>query len=181
MAERAVRLNDNDEYSHWILGLLQMADGEFDKAIAELRRAIEINPNCSLAYGSLATVLNHAGQPGEAITNNEMAIRSNPRDPSIFYRYNGLALSFFLLKQFETAIDWARKSIQHKPGWFQGHAVLIASLVELGRLDDAQAALSDYLAQIPNASLIDIQKLSFRIPAHRERLVDALRKAGLSH
>ncbi|HEX6111549.1 MAG TPA: tetratricopeptide repeat protein [Geminicoccaceae bacterium] len=179
MAERAVRLNDNDEYSHWILGLLQMADGEFDKAIAELRRAIEINPNCSLAYGSLATVLNHAGQPGEAIINNETAIRSNPRDPSIFYRYNGLALSYFLLNQFEIAVDWARKSVQHKPSWFQAHAVLIASLVELGRLDDAQVALSDYLAQIPSASLIDIQKLPFRIPAHREQLVDALRKAGL--
>ena len=180
MAERAVRLNDNDEYSHWILGLFQMADGEFEKAIAELKRAIEINPNCSLAYGSLATVLNHAGQPEEAVTHNETAIRSNPRDPSIFYRYNGLALSHFLLKQFEMAIDWARKTVQHKPSWFQGHAVLTASLVELGRLDDAQVALSDYLAQIPNASLIDIQKLPFRIPAHREQLVDALRKAGLA-
>jgi Flp pilus assembly protein TadD len=107
MAERAVRLNDNDEYSHWILGLLQMAVAEFDKAIAELKRAIEINPNCSLAYGSLGTVLNHAGHPEEAIENNEIAIRSNPRDPSIFYRYNGLALSYYLLKQFETALEWA--------------------------------------------------------------------------
>ena len=98
MAECAVRLNDNDEYSHWILGLLQMVNAEYDKAISELKRAIEINPNCSLAYGSLATVLNHTGQPDEAVANNETAIRSNPRDPSIFYRYNGLALSHFLLK-----------------------------------------------------------------------------------
>ena len=181
MAERAVRLNDKDEYSHWILGLLHMADNEFDKAIAQLYRAIEINPNCSLAYGSLATVLNHAGQPEEAIKNNETAIRSNPRDPSIFYRYNGLALSYFLLSQYGTAVDWARKSVQHKPGWFQGHAVLVASLVELDRLDDTQTALGDYVAQIPTASLHDIQKLPFRIVAHRERLVDALRKAGLPH
>jgi hypothetical protein len=35
------------------------------------------------------------------------------------------------------------------------------------------------LARIPTASLIDIQKLPFRMPAHREQLVDALRKAGL--
>ena len=67
MAERAVRLNNDDEYSHWILGLLLMANRDYDKAIAELERAIEINPNCSLAYGSLATVLNHAGQPADAI------------------------------------------------------------------------------------------------------------------
>jgi adenylate cyclase len=179
MAERAVRLNDHDEYSHWILGLLQMSDAEFDKAIAELNRAIEINPNCSLAYGSLGTVLNHAGRPEEAITNNQTAIRSNPRDPSIFYRYNGLALSNFLLNHFGAAVDWARKSVQHKPSWFQGHAVLVASLVRLDRLDDAQAALRDYLAEIPNASLGDIQRLPFRVQAHRDRLIDALREAGL--
>lgn len=57
--------------------------------------------------------------------------------------------------------------------------MLIASLVELGRLDDAQVTLNNYLAQVPNASLTDIEKLPFRIPAHREQLVDALRKAGL--
>jgi len=179
MAERAVRLNDGDEYSHWILGLLQMANGEYDKAIAELERAIEINPNCSLAYGSLATTLNHAGCPEEAVSYNEIAIRSNPRDPSIFYRYNGLALSHFLLQQFDNAVQWARKAIQHKPSWFQGHAVLVASLVELGRPDDARKALGDYLTQFPNATLAEIRALPFRIPAHREQLINALCKAGL--
>ena len=97
-------MNTNDEYSHWTLGLRKMINGEYDKAIAEMEHAIEINPNCSLAYGSLATVLNFAGYPDRAVCTNEIAIRSNPRDPSIFYRYTGLALSHFLLKQFDVAI-----------------------------------------------------------------------------
>ena len=179
MAERAIRLNDNDEYSHWVLGLLQLANSEYDKAIAELERAIDLNPNCSLAYGSLATVLNHAGRPKEAIPNNEIAIRSNPRDPSIFYRYNGLAISHFLLGNLELAVEWARKSVQHKPGWFQGHAMLVASLMELDRSDDARTALDDYLMQFPNASLTDLEKIPFKNSAHSDRLVGALREAGL--
>ena len=156
-----------------------MANRDYDKAIAELERAIEINPNCSLAYGSLATVLNHAGQPADAIANNEIALRSNPRDPSVFYRFSGMALSHFLLQQFDTAIDWARKSVQHKPGWFQAHALLVASLVKVDRMDDARLALDDYLAQFPNASLADIENLPFRIPAHRGQLINALRQVGL--
>ena len=179
IAERAARLNDNDEYTHWILGLLQMENGEYDKAIAELERAIEINPNCSLAYGSLATVLNFAGRPEDALGNNEIAIRSNPRDPSIFFRYSGLAWSNFLLKRFEIATEWAKKSVQHKPGWFQSHVVLVASLVELELLEEAKEALGDYLRQFPNSSLAEITELPFRMPEHRARLLDALRKIGL--
>lgn len=179
MAEHAVRLNTNDEYSHWTLGLLKMLNGEHDKAIAEMEHAIEINPNCSLAYGSLATVQNFAGNPESAVGNNETAIRSNPRDPSNFYRYAGLALSHFMLKQFDVAIEWARKAIHFKPDWFLGHAVLMACLVELGRMDEAQEALADCTTQLPDASLAEITKLPFRKPAHRDQLLDALRKAGL--
>ena len=109
-ATRALRLNGHDEYAHWVYGLVLMGEGAHDKAVAELERAIEINPNCSLAYGSLGTVLNYAGRPRESIVNNEIAIRSNPRDPSIFFRYSGLALSYFLLDECEAAIEWARKS-----------------------------------------------------------------------
>lgn len=179
MAERAVRLDKNNEYSHWTFGLVKMLNGEHVKAIAELERAIEINPNCSLAYGTLATVLNFAGYPERAVANNEIAIRSNPRDPSIFFRYSGLALSHFLTKQYEAAIEWARKTVHMKPDWHQGHAVLVASLVESGQLEDARIAMEDYVKLSPKASLVEITKLPFRVPAHREQLASALRKAGL--
>ena len=179
MAERAVRLDKNNEYSHWTLGLLKLLNGEHDKATAELERAIEINPNCSLAYGTLATVLNFAGYPERAIANNEIAIRSNPRDPSIFFRYSGLALSHFLTKHYEAAIEWARKAVHLKPEWHVGHAVLVAGLVESGNLDDARLAVEEYVNQSPKASLGEITALPFRVPAHREQLVTALRKAGL--
>ncbi|NNF79767.1 MAG: tetratricopeptide repeat protein [Rhizobiales bacterium] len=179
MAERAVRLNANDEYSHWILGMFKLLDGEFDKAISEMERAIEVNPNCSLAYGSLATVLNYAGDPERSVANNEIAIRSNPRDPSIFYRYTGLALSHYLLNQLDSAIEWARKSTQFKPEFFQGYAVLIASLIEKDCPEEAQSALQDCLQHSPKAALSEVTKLPFRHSSHRQRLTDALREAGL--
>ncbi len=180
IAERAVRLNDYDEYSHWTLGLYRMAEGRYDMAVAELERALDINPNCSLAFGSLATVLNFAGQPERSIANNEIAIRANPRDPSIFYRYTGLALSYFLLEDYETAIDWARKSVLFKPDWYQGHAVLVAALVRLGAVPEAKSALSDYRAKSITASLQEIKELPFRDAEQRQLLINALVEAGLT-
>jgi tetratricopeptide (TPR) repeat protein len=156
-----------------------MGEGEFDTALAELERAIEINPNCSLAYGSLGTALNFAGRPEESIANNEIAIRSNPLDPSIFFRYSGLAISYFLLDQCETAVEWARKSVRQKPDWFQGHAILAAGYARLNRTEEARAALAEYRSNFPSASISDFLRIPFRNQEHGERLAAALRKAGL--
>jgi adenylate cyclase len=41
------------EYAHWTLGVIQDILGNQDLAIAELKRSIEINPNFSIAYGTL--------------------------------------------------------------------------------------------------------------------------------
>ena len=88
LAKRAVALDESNEYAHWSIGFIQLWQRKHDMAIAELKRAVELNPNCSLAYGSLGTVLSYSGEPDESIRNNEIAIRSNPRDISIFFRYS---------------------------------------------------------------------------------------------
>src|SRR5262249_4787959 len=94
--QRAIHLDDADEFSHWILGgILGQGLGYHDKAIAAYQRAFELNPNFSLAFGSLGTVLALAGRVDESIRNSETCIRLNPRDPSIFFRFSGLALAYF--------------------------------------------------------------------------------------
>ena len=148
-------------------------------AVAEMEQAIEINPNCSLAHGSLATALNFAGQPDAAIRNNEIAIRANPRDPSIFYRFTGLALSYLLIGRPREAAAWARKAIQLKPAFLQAHAVLLAALAEEGETEEAARALANCLAQRPDASISALKALPFRLNEHRDRLTRGARAAGL--
>jgi tetratricopeptide (TPR) repeat protein len=164
-AERAVRRSPRNEYARWILGLLRLVAHEHDMAIAEMEQAIEINPNCSLAHGSLATALNFAGQPDAAIRNNEIAIRANPRDPSIFYRFTGLALSYLLIGRPREAAAWARKAIQLKPEFLQAHAVLLAALAEEGETEEAARALANCLAQRPDARNLRLEGAA--IPAER--------------
>ena len=178
-AERAVKRSPRSEYAHWILGMFRLVHDEHEMAIAEMEQAIEINPNCSLAYGSLATILNFAGQPDAAIANNEIAIRANPRDPSIFYRYTGLGVSYLLIGRPHEAAVWARKAIHLKPEFFQAHMVLLAALGEEGEQEAAARALANCLAHCPGATVAAVGRLPFRLAEHRDRLMRGARAAGL--
>lgn len=178
-AENAVLFDPQNEYAHWILGLCCMAEGDHDRAISALERAIAINPNCSLAFGSLATVQNYTGEPERALENNRLAIRSNPRDPSIFFRYTGLSLSHYLCSRFDKAVQWSRKAISAKPDFEQAHLILIASLVEAGRMDEAHRALRESRAKCPMITLEKARALPFRRADQLAGVVAALERAGL--
>jgi adenylate cyclase len=180
LAKRAISLDDNDEYAHWTLGIIQNVRGRPDLAIAELKRAIELNPNCSLAYGVLGGVLSYSGDPDESIKNSEIAIRTNPRDPSIFFRYTGIAMAHFMAGRYSEASQWARKSIHRKPSYRFAHAVLTSSLVQLTLLEEAKEAVDNYLEYIPNETISNLRKdFSFMRSGDAHQFEEGLRKAGL--
>lgn len=178
-SERSVRASPNNEYARWILGMLRLVHGDHDTAIAELSRAIEINPNCSIAYGALATCQNFAGYPDQAIVNNQIAIRSNPRDPTVFYRYTGMGVSHYLINRLDEAIDWLVKAVHVKPEFFPAQALLIASYHEAGMADECRRSLENCMRAVPSASLKPIREMPFRRPEHLERLLGTLEAAGL--
>ncbi len=179
LAKRAVALDDGNEYAHWNLGSNYNDNREHGRAISEHNRAIEINPNCSLARGSLGTSLSYAGDPDESIRNNEIAIRSNPRDITIFFRYIGIARAHYVAGRYDEAVDWATRTITNKPDYFLGHLILAASLAKLDRLDEARAAVAEYLKYFPNASVTDALKEPYKDETINESLMAGLRRAGM--
>jgi tetratricopeptide (TPR) repeat protein len=78
LGRRATQLDGRNEYAHWALGITCWGLHRLDEGIAALERAVDLNPNCSLAYGSLGTSLAIAGRTEEAIANQEIAIRISP-------------------------------------------------------------------------------------------------------
>jgi adenylate cyclase len=179
-ARNAIRLDDRDEYSHWILGgILGQGLGHHDKAIAAYRRAFELNPNFSLAFGSLGTVLALAGQPDDSIRNSEICISANPRDPSIFFRFSGLALAYFVAEDYPKAREWAGRSVARKREWWQGHALLASSCILSGQEDEARAAVRDWLAAFPRARISKLPPIPFKKAEDAKRFRDGIRRAGL--
>ncbi len=179
LALRAIRLDDQNEYAHWALGLSCLALARHEESIAALERAIELNPNCSVAYGSLGSALNMVGRVDEAIVNQEIAIRSNPRDPSIFFRFSGISLAHFLAGRYETAIEWADKAVHRMPTWYLGHYLLAASHIQLNHLAEAKAAVERCREVLPDASVSHLDRLALKSATDMEQFRDSLRKAGL--
>ena len=57
-------------------------------------------------------MLTNAGRFGEAIAKDLLAIRLNPRDPSVVFRYKDLSVAYFGLGDFEAAIVWTQRAVQ---------------------------------------------------------------------
>jgi adenylate cyclase len=176
IAATAVKLDDKSEFAHWALGNSRSWLGEGDYGLSSYRRALELNPNFSLAYGLMGSALIATGKPAEGIEANMTAIRSNPRDPSIFFRYFDVARGHFALENYEAAVEWAQRSIGTKKGWFSSHLILIAGLAQSGRLSEAKSAVKVYLDEFPGASVSDGMGAA---SLYRDRLVAGLRLAGL--
>ena len=179
LAKKAIVLEGRNEYAHWAMGMIDLYRGNHNKAIAEYQRAIELNPNCSLAYGSLGTALNYSGEFDESIRNNEIAIRSDPMDISIAFRFTSIALAHYLAGRYGEAEEWARKAVYRKPNWYMGHTMLAASLAQLNRLKEANETVDNYLQLFPHARISALKEHPFKNPNDVLRLEEGLRKAGL--
>jgi tetratricopeptide (TPR) repeat protein len=123
--------------------------------------------------------LSLVGRVDEAIANQEIAIRSNPRDPSIFFRFTGISLAHFLAARYDAAIEWADKAVHRMPTWYFGHFLLVASHIQANRLVEAKAAVDRCREVLPDASVSQLDSMPLKDAADMERFRDSLRKAGM--
>jgi adenylate cyclase len=179
-AKAAIESDDADEYCHWAMCCAHLLRKEHALAIASVRRGLKINPNCSLLYGSMGTILAWDGQHERSIESNELALRVNPQDPSNVYRHFGLALACYLARRYDEALVHAMDVVGTRPSWWLGQLIFCATLAQLGRYDEAAQALENVkpMRLRMNASTLGI--LPFACATDRQHLVDGLRKAGLA-
>jgi tetratricopeptide (TPR) repeat protein len=123
----------------------------------------------------------------------DKAIRLSPHDPLLtgWYGgwYDGEAAGYFALKQYDQAIEWARRGIavDLTDPWLYFN--LIAALALAGHEAEAHGALQNYLASFPSGpKTIAAWKVaaapytSMPSPRYHEildRYYDGLRKAGM--
>jgi tetratricopeptide (TPR) repeat protein len=178
LGRRATQLDDRNEYAHWAWGISCWGLHKHDESIVALERAVDLNPNCSLAYGSLGTLYGLVGRTDDAIANQQIAIRSNPRDPSIFFRFSGIALAYYLDAQYETAILWAERAINRMPRWFFGHFLLVASNAALGQHERAQEAVAACQIILPDLRARDLNRVPLKDATRMEEFRAHLLQAG---
>jgi TolB-like protein len=178
-AKIAIEAEDADEYSHWAMACADLLRSEHERAATSLKRALEINPNCSLAHGALGTVLAWAGRPDAAVRSNEIALEINPDDPSIFFRHFGLALAHYLALRYDQAAVHASAVVQARPVWWLGLLLFAASLAQMGQCGDAGRVLDELTRVLPDTALSALNVLPFASARDRQHLLEGVTKAGM--
>ncbi len=178
LAQKAIALDDTQDYAHSLLGNIYLIMRQYEMAIAEGERAIALNPNGAHAQAHLAVTLTYAGRPVEAIALFEKAMRLNPMPPNWYLNF--LALAYRLTGDYEESIANLKKVLQRNPDDLIAHLNLAASYSMAGREEEARAEVAEALRIYPKYSVEHFAKtLPYRNQAETELVIGALRKAGL--
>jgi adenylate cyclase len=181
--QKAVALDDSLSPAHELIGLHYLVKQEYERALPELRRSVDLGPNWSSPLAALGMTLNATGQAAEAIPLLEQAVRINPRHPVWASAYLAtLGNAYRLAGQYDKAIETIEKARDMHPGGRGGALYLIATYSEAGHDTQARMVAEEFLKSAPQFSLAAVQKRLFFLykdPAEFERFLAALRKAGL--
>jgi TolB-like protein/cytochrome c-type biogenesis protein CcmH/NrfG len=186
LISQALALDPTSVPAHGIKGWILFDQGRFEEAIAERERALALDPADVATLQGLAWDYVLLGQYEKSLELFDKAIRLSPRDPALQFMYFGKSRTYFGLKQYDQAIDWARRAIAIGPNNPFPHAFLTAALALTGHEAKAREALQDYLAMPSSAQLRTIAALKAfqansgpRVLETLEREYEGLRKAGM--
>jgi adenylate cyclase len=177
LAKKSIEIEDSPG-AHRILADMYALMRKHDAAIAEAEKALELDANSSASHTILAMMLCFADRPQEALPLAKKAIRLNPYPQGVYFR--NLAAIYRALGRYEEAITALKKAIHLHPNDFLAHMVLAATYSLLGREEEARAAAGEILRINPKFSLAWARKtLPYKNQAYKERVIEALRMAGM--
>ncbi len=124
--------------------------GEWDHAVAEYSRAIELKPTYLAAREVLASVLYHQGRLDEALQQYQALLEWTPDDPKAHNNVGGLLLDLDRPGEAEQAFS---RSLRLDPSAAGVHINRGTALMRSGRLDEAIEAYRAALAADPRLAL----------------------------
>ena len=179
LGQKALLLDDSDCGALALLSNDYQYDGEFDRAVAEGKRAVTINPNCSIGYTFLATALSADGKPSEALTAVVQAMRLDPAGRDFYAGVMGKA--YLVMGRYQEASVALKQHVAAYPNALWGHLDLAIAYTELGRDREAHAEAAEVMRINPGYVLPPREKGPDPTKdSTLNRRFDAdLRKAGL--
>jgi TolB-like protein/Tfp pilus assembly protein PilF len=172
-AQTAIRLDPRDAYGYFASSGASLYLGEHGAALSEARTAVDLNANCAPAHVRMGQTLTFGGYPKEAIAPLERGMRLSPYDSQLSVMLESLALAHYQAGDYERAVVRAREAMHQT--YATVSVVLAASLAQLGRFDEARAALP------PSGSKAGSRQrpmaAQYANPAHLEHLRQGVRLA----
>jgi adenylate cyclase len=178
IAQRAVALDATLPQPRWVLGRTYFWQDDIDRAVAEMEKAVALDPNFAdgLAYHGLLLVL--SGRAPAAFPYIERAMRINPRFP--FWYLHTLGYAQFMVTRYDAAAESFRKALERNPNWPPSRRLLLATYGHLGQTDDAAWEIGELMAAGYEVTIDQVRRTTHvRDPGYLDRLIAGLRKAGV--
>ena len=177
LARQAIALDPADAQAHAFLAITLMLGGDHEGARAEAEQALVINPNLARAHGSLGATLIFSGRPQEGLAALRTCVRLDPRDPQLVLRWLQIAQAHYFSHEYEAAVEAATHAVRTFPDYPTAYRWLAPALGQLGRTEEAKAALAK--AAAPLAFDLHVRnRVPWMRPEDHAHMLEGLRKAG---
>jgi len=151
---------------------------DFDRAINEGRKAVNLNPNGASAHSVLATVLTYSGETQEAVDSINTAIRLDPYPPILYFHILGFA--YRNNGQYGESIEICKYCLEKNPSLLNPYITLASSYALFNRIDKAQSIAKELLLIEPGFTVsLWEATMQFKYKSEQKKIAEALRKAGL--
>ncbi len=179
LARQAIALDGTDAEAHACLGRILLTRGNPEGARAEIDRALALSPNLAAAHATMGSILVFTGQPKEGLAMLERCMRLDPRESRSGVGVNQLVIAHYFCREYEAAVEAAQRVINVHPDLPLVYRWLAAALGQLGRSEEARAALDQAMTRSPAAFDAYVRRrVAWHRPEDFEHTLDGLRKAG---
>jgi adenylate cyclase len=177
-AERAIEKNPKEPLARAVAAVAATFNGDLDRAQSEVDIALSLNPNLAMAYNISGSIRMYGGQPLEAISMIERAMRLDPAANTQYLHFLGMAN--LLAGKYETAVALFKQRIALVPETDFSRSALASTLGHLGEIDEARRIWRELKEINPKYSFSEhLSRLPFKREEDAQRLTDGLAKAGL--
>ena len=181
LLSQAISLDGQDAMAYNMMGMLLLAVGRHDEAVLQVRRSFALAPASFYAALCSGIVLGYCGEPNEALSFIDTAVRVSPRDPRIYAIYQSRCAPLFVLDRYAEIVAGTQRVMRQLPNWPEAFTMQAAALAKLGRLDEARKTVDGLLRLDPQYSLKRaVRRHLYQNLADRDKLAGALTQAGLS-
>jgi adenylate cyclase len=178
-AQKAIAIDPEDADARAVVSILAGTLGKWDEAHDQASLARASNPNSPMAVLAEANGLLFTGRPGEARQGFMACLRIDPRGPLRGWAMRQIVLSYYYERDYVGAAEAARRLVARYPGISGNYRWLAVALGQLGRTEEARAALQKALDVSPGSfEFYTRHRPPWLRPEDHEHMLEGLRKAG---